>query len=166
MKQTVPEEVLAAPDHSLVIVASDETVDFYIREDEFTAARYPARSNAEYALHHWDNDRVIAIALVVRIGDANFGTFERWLNASDRTDLRILQLLAKQKMLDGYLVSDQVTKTFRTRNNMAGAAAGLVATLRVRAAWSDEEFDEWRKRLDMLYPTPDALWRGARESRR
>lgn len=70
---------------------------------------------------------------------------------------------AGRKALDLYLVSDRVLRSMRCRNSLAGAASGLIATLRVRKAWAKQQFEERRKRLDTLYPTSDRLWRAARE---
>jgi hypothetical protein len=36
----------------------------------------------------------------------------------------------------------------------------------VRRSWTPADFDQRRKRLDTLYPTSAALWRGSRLLRR
>jgi len=162
MKQRIPDAVLRAPHHSLVLVPVDPAVHFYIRENDFTLASYPPRCTLEFALPIWDDRQVICVALLVRLAGRNASTFERWLNPGDPAGLRILQLLSGQANLDVVLISDRSQRSFRRRNMLAGKAAGLVASLRVRRSWTPEEFDWRRKRLDTLYPTPAALWRGAR----
>lgn len=162
MKQRLPDSVHRAPHHSLILVPLDPTVHFYIREDDFTLASYPPRCTLEFALPVWDDREVICVALLVRLAGRNSGTFERWLNPADPTGLRILQLLAGQANLDVLLVSERSQRSLRRRNSLAGQAAGLVASLRVRRSWTAEEFERRRKRLDTLYPTSAALWRGAR----
>ncbi len=162
MRQRIPDLVLAAPTHSLVLVPIDPAVQFYIREDEFTLATYPPRCTLEFALPVWDDREVICVALLLRLAGRHASTFERWLNPADPAGLRVLQLLAAQLNLDLVLVSDRTQRSFRRRNTLAGQAAGLVASLRVRRSWTAEEFDRRRARLDTLYPTPAALWRGAR----
>lgn len=166
MKRKIPDVVLEAPAHSLVLVPGDAEVDFYVREDEFMLARYPQHCAAEFMLHHWADEKVIAIVLLVRLAGMNVGTFESWINAAKPDDLRLLQLLATQKTIDLYIVSDQISRSLRERNPLTGKAAGYVATMRVRQVWEDEVFEERREQLAKLYPTSDALWRGCREQRR
>ena len=166
MTHSVPKSVLDAPPHSLVLVPGDSAVEFYVREDEFVQASYPRHCGMEFALGSWDEGKVLGISLLVQLGGRNASTFDHWINAAERSNLRALQLLSTQGTLDLYLVSDRVQRSFRGRNTIAGQAAGLIATLRLRPAWTNEEFDEWRSRLDTLYPTPDALWRGARKQKR
>jgi hypothetical protein len=162
MKQRIPDAVLRAPHHSLVLVPVDPAVHFYIRENDFTLASYPPRCTLEFALPIWDDRQVICVALLVRLAGRNASTFERWLNPGDPGGLRILQLLSGQANLDVVLISDRSRRSFRRRNTLAGRAAGLVASLRVRPSWTPEEFDCRRRRLDTLYPTSAALWRGAK----
>ena len=162
MKRRVPDSVVQAPPHSLQLVAGDSAVDFYVREDEFMHAKYPQQCSLEFALPTWDNGQVIGVAVLVQLAGRNASTFDRWLNVAKPDGLRILQLLASQSTLDLFLVSDRVFRSFSQRNVLSGQAAGIVATLRLRASWSDVDFETWRKRLDTLYPTSDALWRAAR----
>ena len=132
MKQRIPDAVLRAPHHSLVLVPVDPAVHFYIRENDFTLASYPPRCTLEFALPIWDDRQVICVALLVRLAGRNASTFERWLNPGDPGGLRILQLLSGQANLDVVLISDRSRRSFRRRNTLAGRAAGLVASLRVR----------------------------------
>lgn len=163
MKRHMPDIVLQAGAHAFLVVPGDSTVEFYVREDEFSIARYPQRCSLEFSLPVWDDGSVMCIALLVQLAGRNASTFDHWINAADPEQLRILQLLGGQKALDLYLVSDRVLRSMRCRNSLAGAASGLIATLRVRKAWAKQQFEERRKRLDTLYPTSDRLWRAARE---
>jgi len=162
----LPPVVAKAARHSFVVVPCDSEVEFYVKEDDFTLARYPSHCTLGFRLAHWDDGHVICIALLVRLGGTNLGTFDRWINPGDPVQLRILQLLAKQHTLALALVSKSVLRTFQARNTLAGKAAGLVATLRVRRSWSKDEFEERRIRLDKLYPTSPALWRGTRDTKK
>lgn len=166
MKRRVPESVSKAPPHSLVLVPTDAEVEFYVREDEFVLATYPQQCPVDFAVHAFDDGQVMCVAVLVQLAGRNAGTFDRLLNVAEPGGLRILQLLSTQKALNLYLVSERVFRSFRRRNTLAGQAAGLVAALRRRKAWSEEEYDRWRRRVDTLYPTPDALWRGARRKDR
>ena len=141
MKQRIPDAVLQAPYHALILVPLDPTVQFYIREDDFTLASYPPRCTLEFALPVWDDREVICAALLVRLAGRNAATFDRWLNPADPTGLRILQLLSGQLNLDLLLVSERTQRSFRRRNNVAGIAAGIVASLRLRRSWTAEEFE-------------------------
>ena len=161
MASHVPERVLQAPPHSLVLVPGDAAVEFFVREDEFALARYPTKCSIDLRLPVWDDDRVICTALLVQLAGRNAGTFDRWINAAEPAGLRVLQLLAAQKTIDVCLVSDRQVRAMRRQNLLAGPAAGLVALLRVRKSWTAEEFDERRRRLDTLYPTSEAMWRAA-----
>lgn len=166
MKAAVPQCVREARASAFLLLPGDSAVEFYVREDDFTLGSYPASCPVEFCLAAWDDTVVMCIACLVQVAGRYSRTFQRWLNASHPNELRILQLLATQKMLNLHLVANRQTRSLRRRNYLAGKAAGLVATLRVRRTWEDEQFEEQRKRYDTLYPTPDALWRGARELRK
>ena len=146
---------------------SDAAVEFYVREDEFVQASYPRHCALEFAMGSWDEGKVLGISLLVAIW---VGATPARLTVGSTPPTAVVcapcSCFQHQKMLDLYLVSDRVQRSFRCRNAIAGTAAGLIATLRVRPSWTAEEFDEWRARLDTLYPTPDALWRGAMKQKR
>jgi hypothetical protein len=163
MKRKLPAAVLDAPAHSLRLVCIDAAVEVYIREDEFILASYPQPCSVELALPVWDDGRVLCVALLIQLGGRNAFTFDRWLNLANPDELRILQLLSDQPTIDIFLVSDRIARLMRERNHLSGKAAGIIATLRMRASWSDEDFQAQRRRLDILYPSSEALWRGARQ---
>ncbi|MGD8452044.1 MAG: hypothetical protein PVJ57_09525 [Phycisphaerae bacterium] len=163
MKHALPRAVVDAPTHMLLLLPGDATVTFYLREDEFTAARYPKGCRVEYMFPVWDDGQVMCPVLLAQLAGRHIGTFDRWINAAEPEGLRLVQLLASQKSLDLHLVTDRMLRSFSQANYLAGKAAGLVATLRVRRSWTCEEYNERRQRLETLYPSPERLWRAARE---
>jgi len=166
LRRSPPPAVLEAPPHCLVVVPTEQAVQLYVREDEFTLARYPTRCPVELALADFDNGETMCVVLLARLARRNACTFERFLNVADPGELRILKLLSTQRTIDLFLVSDCVRRSFRVKNTLAGLAAGLIATLRRRRSWTPEAFLAWRRRIDTLYPTPEALWRSLRRRRK
>jgi hypothetical protein len=166
VRRALPPAVLEAPPHCLVVFPTEQAVQLYVREDEFTLARYPARCPVELALADFDNGEAMCVVLLVRLARRNASTFERFLNVADPNELRVLKLLSTQRTVDVFLVSECVRRSFRVKNGLAGPAAGLIAALRRRRSWEPEAFLAWRRRLDTLYPTPEALWRSIRRRRK
>jgi hypothetical protein len=166
MKHPLPEPVLRARPHDLILVPSDAEVVLYVKEDEFNLGHYPTQCSLEFRLHVWDDRGIMVVVILVRLAGRNASTFDRWLNPAAPPDLRFLQLLASQRDLNLYLVSDRSARSFRQRNRLAGKAAATIATLKLRRSWSTAAFEELRRRYDALYRTADALWRGTREQRR
>ncbi|MFH1745502.1 MAG: hypothetical protein ABIG44_00495 [Planctomycetota bacterium] len=163
MKQAPPKRVTEAPPHSLCLVPTESAVEMYVREDEFIAARYPAQCTCEYQLPVWDEEGVMCMAFLLRLAGTNAGTFDSWINVAEPGGLRLAQLLSTQSNINTYLVTDRITRSFRHRNPLKGKAAGVVATIRTRVMWSADQFEALRQRLDQLYTSSAALWRGARD---
>jgi len=163
MKREPPKAVLDAPPHSMWIVPRDSGVEIYIREDDFVVARYPARCSVDVQLGVWDDGRVICIALLVRLGAFDAGTFDRRINVADPVGLRIMQLLAVQPAIDVFLVTDRIARAFRCPNTLLDKAVEAVAKMRDRRPWSEEQFLEKQKQIDRLYPSSTGLWWAARQ---
>ena len=163
MRREVPKEVIDARPHSLWLVPLETAIELYVREGEFMAMRYTAKSTCELRLPMWDQEGVMCVAFLLRLGGWNAGTFERWINVAEPSGLRLVQLLAGQQTISTFLVTDRITRAFRQRNPLAGKAAGIVAAVRLRAMWTPEEFAAQCRRLDTLYPSAAAMWRGTRD---
>ncbi len=162
MSRRAPEAVLKAPPHAFLVLPRAWGVEFHVREDDFVLADYPESCLVEFRLPAWDDGHVLCVALVLRLADRNVSTFDHWLNPANPATLRMLQTLSGQAMLEIYLTSDRLQRSIRRPNTLAEPADRVVSMLRTRTSWTDDEYELRRKRLDTLYPKPEALWRAVR----
>lgn len=134
----------------------------FLREEKWGMKKYvsstPGRFPIEFRIMTWDDERVLLIALILRLNRNDHTTFDAWVNAGDPAGVRVLQALATHDNIDLHFVATDVFRTIRIPNSAKSRAALVLQTSAVRRTWSAEQFAAARSRLMVLYPTASALW--------
>lgn len=158
MAVTIPPVVLDKPAGTFVATTVEGKVVLFLREDEWGLKKYPRECPVDLRMGSWQLERVLLVALVLRLAHGDATTFDHLINVGEPNGVRLVQNLALQTAFDVHVVTDRVVRTFRVANPTRFDAGYLVNDVRVREAWSDEEFRAAAARLNQLYPTPSALW--------
>lgn len=158
---TFPKTILAKRSGCMELHCEGEDVALFIREQKIHVGDYPRSCHADVKLPTWDSPPILAIALLARLARRELMTFQSWINGGNPTGVRTIQALARQRVLDIHLVTEEgVARTLRCGNTVRGIARRIVGELERRAkAWSDDKFEEVCGQIDRLYPTPSGLWR-------
>lgn len=154
----MPPEVRAQAPPALMAISTRKEVTLFLREDAWNLKRYPRACPLELRLGTWEIDKVLLVALAVRVARIDLLCFDCWLDIGNANGVRIIQNLADQPRIDVYLVADDVARSFRVSNPAQLICAQLVDKIREREAWTPEEFQQAMARVNQLYPTPRAVW--------
>ena len=154
----VPAAIRSKSPGTLVPLVVRAQMELFLRDSEWSVKRYPAACPVELRLGTWEIDKVLLVALVVRLARSDGATFDCEINVRTPTGMRMLQCLGGQSQIDIHLVGDQTVRTLRAHNPAAVAAGYLIDNVRSRAPWTTEEGDHALDRLNTLYPTSHDLW--------
>lgn len=154
-----PPRVLAANVGSLIAEPTAHSLDLYLREEPVHIGDYPQPCPVDIHLPSWHYPPTTVIAIVVRLARKDRLTFQTWINAAEMRGRAILSNLASDGRLFVHLVTTAVVRSLRVPNVVKRHAVRLVDELARRGSWDPAQFDEGRRRVDTLYPTPSKLFR-------
>lgn len=137
----------------------DESVpQIFIRESEAAIRKLPRLCLVDLKLGVWEFAPVLATILMARVEKRPDLTYRIWLNAAEPLGVALLKNFARERYVFVHLATDEVKRTFRTRNTIALRAARLVHEIRERRTWTKADFVAATERLDRLYPSLTSFW--------
>jgi hypothetical protein len=158
MSETPPPFVLDKHPGCMLPVGSRSGLTLYIVEDEWGMKKYPSRFPIDLRLLTWDDDRVIATSLLIRMNRDDLATFDAWIDSAQPAGVRLLQALVEHAQIQIHFVNREIVRSLRTPNTLRRTAERVLAQISARGTWSTEEFERVCARLDVLYPTSNDLW--------
>ncbi len=159
MNVNVPPSVLDAPTGTLVYTLVGAQLTFYVRVGLFDLSQYPRNTSVDFRLASWQIERVLPVAMILRLAHRDTTTFDAWIDIGTPVGLRVMQALSSQHHVDVHLVTTEIVRSFHTQNPARASATQLVRTTQAGDSWSRQEFQKALDRMNRLYPTPESLWR-------
>jgi hypothetical protein len=154
-----PRSLLAKSVECMVVKPTTHALQIFIREDPMRLGDYPYPCSVDSRLRWWDYQTVIAVALLVCVARRWRLTCQTWINPAQFEGVRILSNLSNEKRIYVHIVTDRIERTIRAPNLVKRDASHLLKKFSAHPRdWSNEDFEEARRQIDALYPTPAKLW--------
>lgn len=155
----IPPVLRIKPTGCMAAVGDKNSLDLFVREEEWGMKKYPGRFPIELRLVTWDDERVLLIALLVRLNCNDHTTLDTWINAGEPAGVRLMQAICAHPTLNLHFVTQsEVLRSIRHSNTVQSAATEVLQSPTIRRTWSADDFKRARDQINVLYPTASALW--------